>query len=366
MPRRLVLCLDGTWNTYKDYTNVSRLHACIPNLPDGSLGTQVQIKYYDEGVGTNAYDRIGGGMFGVGLAKNIRQAYAWLIRNYQDGSELFIFGFSRGAYTARSLAGLIARCGIARRLPNSDADELAKDAYTIYRHSPKDGANAKKFREQKAQEVRIRFLGVWDTVGALGVPSVQFAEKFHDTKLGANVDNAYHAVAIDEHRKAYDVVLWTGNPGKANMEQRWFPGAHANIGGGYEDDLLPDISLKWMLEKACGCGLYLGERNGIALKPDNVLPLDQSEFRSPVRDSYREFAGGIYSALTLGQRHYRKIGKHPGETVDASAFRKWEEDPGYRPYNLAHAEPGVLIPAVGTATARGSLPTADESRETPS
>ncbi|MCB1920487.1 MAG: DUF2235 domain-containing protein [Candidatus Competibacteraceae bacterium] len=369
MPRRLVLCLDGTWNTYKDHTNVSRLHACIPNLPDGNTGDQVQIKYYDEGVGTNAYDRIRGGMFGAGLAKNIRQAYAWLIRNYQEGSELFIFGFSRGAYTARSLAGLIARCGIARRLPNPDADKLAEKAYTIYRSSPKDNTDAEEFRNKKAQTVRIQFLGVWDTVGALGVPTVQFAEKFHDTKLGANVDNAYHAVAIDEHRKAYDVVLWTENPGNANMEQRWFPGAHANIGGGYEDDLLPDLSLKWMLEKACDCGLYLGERNGIALKPDDVLPLDQGEFRSPVRDSYQEFAGGIYSVLTLGQRHYRKIGNHLGERVDASAFRKWEEDPGYRPYNLAHAEPGVLIPAMGaavaTANVSGSHPMADESRETP-
>lgn len=346
MPRRLVLCLDGTWNTYKDYTNVSRLHACIPNLPADSASNQVQIKYYDEGVGTNAYDRIRGGMFGAGLAKNIRQAYAWLIRNYQQGSELFIFGFSRGAYTARSLAGLIARCGIAQ--PNSDADKLAEKAYEIYRRRPKDNAEAKAFHnEQKSWEARIRFLGVWDTVGALGVPSVKFAEKFHDTKLGANVDNAYHAVAIDEHRKAYDVVLWTENPGNATMEQRWFPGAHANIGGGYEDDLLPDISLKWMLEKACGCGLYLGERNGVPLGPDDVLLLDQSEFRSPVRDSYREFAGGIYSAVTLGQRHYRKIGKCPGETVDASAFRKWEEDPGYRPYNLAHAETSVRTPAVG-------------------
>jgi hypothetical protein len=113
-----------------------------------------------------------------------------------------------------------------------------------------------------------------------------------------------------------------------------------------------------MLEKAYGCGLYLGEHNGVPLEPDHVLPLDQGEFRSPVRDSYREFAGGLYAVVTLGQRHYRKIGQCPGETVDASAFRKWEEDPGYRPYNLAHAETGVLIPAVGAAmgaaTAGGS------------
>jgi uncharacterized protein (DUF2235 family) len=350
MARRLVLCLDGTWNTLKDHTNVSRLHAFVPNLPDGSPGGQVQMKYYDEGVGTNAYDRIRGGMFGLGLAKNIRQAYAWLVRNYREETDLFIFGFSRGAYTARSLAGLLGRCGIAHAQEGSDPDQLAERAYAIYRGSQHDNEEAQHFRKTEAREVRIWFLGVWDTVGALGVPSVQVAEKFHNTALGANVDNAYHAVAIDEHRKAYDVVLWSSNPGNARMEQRWFPGAHANIGGGYEDDLLPDISLEWMLEKACDCGLHLGKRNGAALRPDDVLPLDQGEFRSPVRDSYREFAFGTYSAVA--RRHYREIGAHLHETIDASAFRKWEDDSTYRPFNLAHAGAGISTPAVGEAIAR--------------
>lgn len=356
MPRRLVLCLDGTWNTYKDQTNVSRLHALVPNLPDAGAGDQVQIKYYDEGVGTNAYDRIRGGMFGLGLGKNIRQAYAWLVRNYREDTELFIFGFSRGAYTARSLAGLIGRCGIAHAPSGPDPERLAERAYAIYRSSQHDNEEAQRFRKTEAQEVRIHFLGVWDTVGALGVPSVQFAEKFHNTALGANVNNAYHAVAIDEHRKAYDVVLWSGNPGNAKMEQRWFPGAHANIGGGYEDDLLPDIPLKWMLRKACECGLYLGEHKGAPLCPDDLLPLDQGEFRSPVRDSYREFAFGAYSAITLGRRHYREIGSHLQETIDASAFRKWVDDPTYRPFNMAHAGTDIRIPAVGEAIAGGSEP----------
>lgn len=349
MNRRLVLCLDGTWNSYKDHTNVSRLHALTPNLPGGAGVTEEQIKYYDEGVGNGSFDRIGGGLLGMGLSKNICQAYAWLVRNYLDGDQTFIFGFSRGAYTARSLAGLIARCGIARLARRIDPDAMAERAYGIYRGSATDNSEAQAFRNNESREVRIDFLGVWDTVGALGAPSLKFAEKFHNTGLCANVANAYHAIAIDEHRAAYDVVLWTDNPGNARMEQRWFPGAHANVGGGYEDDLLPDLSLKWMLNKACDCGLYLGQRNNEPITPDDALPLDRSEYRSPVRDSYREFALGAYAALPWVHRHFRPIGNTLCESVDASVFKKLEYDPDYRPTNLAHAGSGVMLPGAGGA-----------------
>jgi hypothetical protein len=109
-----------------------------------------------------------------------------------------------------------------------------------------------------------------------------------------------------------------------------------------------------MLRKACAAGLYLGERNGVALRPEDVLPLDGGEFRSLVRDSYGEFAFGLYRVATLGKRHFRVIGAHVNETVDDSAFRKWAEDPGYRPFNLAHAASGISIPAAVGAIAGGS------------
>ena len=353
MSRRLVLCLDGTWNTYADHTNVSRLHAMVPNVPGGASVQTEQLKYYDEGVGTGRLDRIRGGALGMGLDKNIRQAYVWLINNYRSDDELFIFGFSRGAYTARSLAGLIARCGIAdpsRVTGRADAGEMAKRAYDLYRPSSlgldEAKTRASSFLAEESRAAHIHFLGVWDTVGALGVPGWQLAEKFHDTELCTNVDNAYHAMAIDEHRKSYQVVPWTANPGKAKMEQRWFAGAHANIGGGYEDDLLPDLSLKWMLQKACACGLYLGERRGVPITVDDVLPLDHGEFRSPVRDSYREFLFGL-NALNPFTYHFRPIGAAINESVDDSVFRKIEHDPDYRPRNLAHAGNGVALPGAG-------------------
>lgn len=353
MGRRLILCLDGTWNTYTDHTNVSRLHALVPNVPGRTGVAAEQIKYYDEGVGTGRFERIRGGALGLGLDENIRQAYAWLIDNYQANDQLFIFGFSRGAYTARSLAGLVARCGIAdpsRVTGRKDVKEIARRAYDLYRPSSLGRDDAKtqaaRFRADEAHAARIYFLGVWDTVGALGVPGWKIAERFHDTELCANVDYAYHAMAIDEHRKSYEVVPWSANPGNATMEQRWFAGAHANVGGGYEDDLLPDISLKWMLRKACDCGLYLGERKGARIKPDDVLPLDGGEYRSPVRDSYREFLCGVNAVNPRGQRYFRPIGATLNEAVDDSVFRKIEQDPKYRPRNLAHAGTCVALPGI--------------------
>ena len=354
MPRRLVLCLDGTWNTYKDQTNVSRLHAIIPNIPDDSSADQIQIKYYDEGVGTGQNDRIRGGAFGGGLAENIRQAYAWLSENYKKGSDVFIFGFSRGAYTARSLAGLISKCGIPNNENRRDRADQVKLAYKVYRDkSIKNKDDAAKALGSEFVSINIKFLGVWDTVGSLGVPTFNIAEKFHDTDLCENVENAYHAIAIDEHRKAYDVVLWTRKHAHTNMEQRWFPGAHANVGGGYDEDLLPDLSLRWMIDKAHACGIHLGIRNGIPLTPDYVLPLDGSEFRSAVRDSFREFAFGIYSLIRIGQRHYRSIGNTINESIDESAFIKWRNDSSYRPANLAHTSVDVALPALGELDAGG-------------
>lgn len=341
MARKLVLCFDGTWNTVKDHTNVSRIHAAIENIPVNRRG-DFQLRYYDEGVGTRWYDRVRGGGLGWGLSTNVCQGYAWLIEHYQDKSEIFLFGFSRGAFTARSLAGLIGRCGVAR-MPSEGRNAvkaLSKEAHKIYRSSKQPNEESKQFLKEKSRRVSVKFIGVWDTVGALGVPGFNiFETKFHDTELGKDVENAFHALGINEHRKAYKATLWTENPGNARVEQRWFPGAHANIGGGYEDDLLPDLSLAWIAASAEKCGLKFRNK---------VTQLDGNEYRSPVRDSFKEFMFGAYRAVKFGARHYRPIGQTIGETVDNSAYRKWSADPGYRPENLAHAGVAVASPGVGT------------------
>ncbi|MEJ2404683.1 MAG: DUF2235 domain-containing protein [Candidatus Thiodiazotropha sp.] len=345
MQKRLVLCFDGTWNSVKDHTNVSRIHAAIHLRPENSDQKVPQLKYYDEGVGTHIGSKLTGGVFGVGLSKNICQGYAWLMRHYQKNDQIYLFGFSRGAYTARSLAGMIGRCGIYKecnhsgdsRLHKSRSMELAQQVMDLYKKNNKGGTDPMAELGDDTQSANIHFMGVWDTVGALGVPllNLNFAESFFDTKLGSHVDHAYHALAIDEHRKDYQATLWTHipEPERQTVEQRWFPGAHANVGGGYADDLLPDMPLNWIAHKAHECGLELDLSR---------FRLDGSEYRSPVRDSFAEFGFGLYQWIKLKQHHYRPIGEAVAEVIDTSAIDKWNAESAYRPQNLAHTATPVV------------------------
>ncbi|OQX17032.1 MAG: hypothetical protein BWK76_10835 [Desulfobulbaceae bacterium A2] len=352
--RRLIMCFDGTWNDVKDQTNVSRIHAAIAAIPEGGGPGVPQLKYYDEGVGTHLGSKLSGGMLGQGLSHNVREGYAWLIRKWQPEDQLFLFGFSRGAFTARSLAGMIGKCGLVQE-ENPGADERQRKASAMQqaktvsrRYKSCNRAETIQPLGSATRRIPIHFIGVWDTVGALGVPllNLSYAEGFHNTSLGDNVDFAYQALAIDEHRKDYEAALWTRipHPKRQVVEQRWFPGAHANVGGGYEDDLLPEPPLAWIAGKARERGLEMSEE---------VLRLDGNEYRAPVRDSFAEFGGGLYMGIKFGQRYYRPIGETVNETVDESALKKWAAEAGYRPVNLAHATPTVALQGVGIS--RGSL-----------
>jgi len=348
--RKLVMCFDGTWNSVKDQTNVSRIHAAIPSIPEQTDKSAPQLKYYDEGVGTHFGSYIRGGVLGYGLTRNIRDGYAWLIRHWQEGDQLFLFGFSRGAFTARSLAGMIGKCGIVQEKDPTQgeheriqkAKEMATRITKMYKLSNKNGSDPMQELGPDTRDVNIHFIGVWDTVGALGVPfmNLKISERFHDTKLGGKVDFAYHALAIDENRKDYMATLWTHIPDHTRqvVEQRWFPGAHANVGGGYEDDLLPETPLAWIAKHARECGLCIS---------DDVIRLDGSEYRAPVRDSFSEFAFHLYRLVKLYRRYYRPIGEGVAETVDESALKKWAAAFDYRPANLVHATNTIALPGMG-------------------
>jgi uncharacterized protein (DUF2235 family) len=376
---RLALCFDGTWNDPEDHTNVSRIFSAIADVHSGC---HRQLKFYDAGVGTEVGNRIRGGASGRGLDTNVLQGYSWLVQQYEQGAdgevlteadgqkfrkgdEIYLFGFSRGAFTARSLGGLINRCGIVKRSRIAEhrsktalgpGHPLIRHAWDLYRKAGqrRDSPEARTFRQQNAWDVKIRFIGVWDTVGALGIPFIkkifaplQARHQFHDTKLGRVVEHAYQAIAIDEHRKDFDVALWTGTDHQqwnAKVEQRWFPGAHSNVGGGYEDDLLPDPSLYWMSCKARDCGLEFS-RKLMPAKPTDVtcstevpkdFELQGNEYLGNVRDSYEEMAFGVYRVLT--SRHYRQmLVKGCNECIDESAHLKWANDPRYRPRNFSSA-----------------------------
>jgi uncharacterized protein (DUF2235 family) len=326
MPRKLAVLFDGTWNTIKDRTNVVRLAELIATGSDG--GDQPK-PFYDPGVGVHALDRLSGGMFGFGLSKNICDGYRWLAGNFRPGDELFLFGFSRGAYTARSLAGLIRKCGILRIADKG----LIQQAYDLYRDKDihPDNPEATAFRASFAQETRIRFIGVWDTVGRLGIPAtgVPFSRDFyqwHDTELSKIVDYAYHALAIDEHRKDFAPALWTlRKPQNIDVEQRWFIGAHSNVGGGYRNDPLPNLALAWLQQKAKAAGLVF--KADVAVNDQYAL--------ANINDSYSEFMSGLYKLFKRGKRHYRAFGRGVNETVDDSAWMRWAARPDYRPPTLS-------------------------------
>jgi uncharacterized protein (DUF2235 family) len=355
--RRLALFLDGTWNTVSDNTNVWRMKSlCDAN--------DEQLVYYSAGVGTMFGQRLDGGMFGYGLDDEVIRAYEWLIDNYRPEDQLFIFGFSRGAFTARSLAGFISTCGLLEAGAPLSVAQLY-DRYrkrnsvqvATIRHLKQQDPKTLKTEERWMVEYSIAIptwlVGVWDTVGALGVPfgHIKFISRsnyaFLDTDIHINDAHAYHAVAIDEHRKAFAPTLWQAKRKKvphpddwpqprllAAVEQRWFIGAHANVGGGCTDDLLAQIPLRWLMTKAA-C-------HGLTFKKQVVV--DGDEAASSISDSYREFAYGIYHHVS--RSFHREIAVTPAEvsadevygtineTIDGSVFDRWRADPKYRPTNL--------------------------------
>jgi uncharacterized protein (DUF2235 family) len=262
MSKKIVFCADGTWDGAKNNTNVYRISSAIKSIPG------VQIVYYDDGVGEDGtpIEKLLGGAFGLGLWNKIKEGYSDISNVYEDGDQVFIFGFSRGAYTARSLAGMIAVCGLPAKQHDSALVETAFSAYRsrIPEERKERLAGIQTYGMVDAQ---IAMLGVWDTVGSLGIPAVfglvdPVAYGFLDTSLHPDVLNAYHAVSIDERRSEFPATLWTSTPQPGRvMEQVYFAGVHSDVGGGYNADgngtALSDITLSWMLGKAKALGLVI-------------------------------------------------------------------------------------------------------------
>lgn len=341
--KRIIVCCDGTWNRPDQVddgrvspTNVTKIALAVAPKDGGGIIQQV---YYHRGVGTGRWDRMRGGAFGMGLSRNIKDAYCYLVLNYQVGDELFLFGFSRGAYTARSLAGFIRNCGLLRPEHADRVDE----AYTLYRRrddeSHPTAIEAQLFRksytyESVGYEIRMKCIGVWDTVGALGIPigllgrlsRLVFHLQFHDLKLSSYVDNAFQALAIDERRLPFVPAIWEQQDharGKQRLEQVWCVGVHSNIGGGYADSGLSDIAFLWMKENATSCGLVFNEEHiRTTIHPD-------------IRGTLRNSRTGFYRLLREYVRPVSGGHEFPGfERVNGSAYERYDGDTSYRPVNL--------------------------------
>ena len=264
MPRRLIVCSDGTWKTAetKSPTNVVKMARALVPLAAGNVP---QIVFYDPGVGTGTVlDRFTGGAFGRGLSDNVKDAYRFLVHNYSAGDQVFFFGFSRGAYTVRSCVGLMRKCGLLQK-PHADRLEAAYQLYRKRDDTP-DTPEAIQFRRQFSREIDVDFLGVWDTVGQLGIPLAGLRwltrqdEQFHNVGLSRRVKRAFHAIAIDEKRRPFRPTLWETTPESTqHVEQVWFAGVHSNVGGGYDDAGLSDVAFLWMKQHAEHAGLVFDE-----------------------------------------------------------------------------------------------------------
>ena len=311
--------------------------------------------------------------------------YRFLAQNYDPGDEIFIIGFSRGAYTARSLAGMVARVGLLTKV--SLVEERLPVAVALYQRKdlPEGafGASVDEFKHDHCHPAKLDFLGVFDTVGALGVPGfMRLTPRFHDVQLGSQVLRARHAMAIDETRLKFKPTLWeapsepAGAPTEdERVKQVWFEGAHSDIGGGYRATGLSDTALLWMAREAHDAGLVfdadlLSRYVNSGSDPIRHDPLNLM-YRSDnlvLRAKMKLGIGKDAGAFAGGRR--RLTNERALSVRIASSAVTHFQDGGYAPSNLqalAEAtngfenivEPVVALPEQGVdLTALGSPPVA--------
>ena len=382
MPKRIVFCADGTWNGPEQQTGTSPIDsadnhgelngATVTNVvklfanlagrvtPEtmtmrdeqekvvvDAAGNVVQIAKYIHGVGdSNSFlKKAMGGMFGMGVIARIVRGYTFISRNYEPGDEIHIAGFSRGAYTARALAGMIASVGLLNRAEydatnKDEAYRLGVAAWCKSKNMSLNGAGkltdlanhllnfvtgffAHHLKpKQLIPNVPIKSVAVWDTVGSMGIPAYAGDKRydvfrFVDTKLSDQVQNGFHAMAVDELRLDFPVTAWDS---RAGIKQVWFVGAHADVGGGYsaQESRLSDIALEWMMRQLAEVGVRLA--TPLTYKPEPLIapaihqPWSKAPFALLPR-SPRQVAGA--------------------DTVHDSVLRRWQADSSYRPQSMS-------------------------------
>ena len=312
MSKNIIICYDGTGNEYNDCnTNVVKTF-------ENTVRDEDQIAFYDPGVGTfspfgsnlgKKIDIILGKAFGYGLRENIEDGYEYLMNYFVPGDKVFIFGFSRGAFTARKLVDLLHHFGLLQQ----GAKNLIP--YVSKMYTSRDFKNAAGFKETFCNPCKPHFIGVWDTVASLGYFP---GKKFFNLTLNRDVQNAYQAVAIDEKRKKFPVSLWSENHKHSNqtIEQVWFAGVHSDVGGYYTDAGLSDIALGWMLNNAA--------RHGMKLKNNWEENLAQN------------YAGKLHNSHTGFWRIWPKVHRKipPNSNIHQSVMDRKNADKNYRPANL--------------------------------
>ena len=386
-PKTIMLFSDGTGNSSGklNRTNVWRIYQALDLGVPRTAGDRIQIGRYDNGIGSSAFRPLAliQGIFGWGLKRNILSLYLFLCRNFHDGDNICLFGFSRGAFTVRVLADLIDKQGVISHLHADELDHLVADAYRAYRRAQRprmwpmrwlvpfykflrDGLIRGR-RKLNAQleygratrfEASIGFIGVWDTVGAYGGPIQEFVRavddwimpiSFTDRRLPACVKTARHALALDDERDSFEPLPWDerGEKDPDRLKQVWFAGMHSDVGGGYSDDSLSYVSFNWMVREA--------QAAGIRFRKDRVEEAQaQADSFGPIHDS-RAGPGAYYryqprriTALMWppdkGGRYLIDPERLPGQgmlppvQVHESVFHRiWSGTDGYAPITIPRA-----------------------------
>lgn len=346
MGKQIVVCFDGTWNDPTESTNVHRLFDALEAGPAMQLYTPVGpldgpggalpyrqregdqlLAFYLEGVGaTGLHESWLDGALGLGLHRRVLHAYVLLSRHYVAGDKLWLFGFSRGAWSARSLAGLLARTGLLSANDAGAPDAMAVAQQRWLRSKRRNEALPEGTAYWLAHDdCPVRLVGVWDTVGALGVPFfngtklIDQAERqsfdFADLALSPRVAHGRQALAIDENRRDFEPTLWTSRTG---VQQVWFAGSHADVGGGYTHTGLSDIALQWMIDEA--------HQLGLAVNPKRLLPMPQPD---PLQDRHDESRRRLWQMRPVEPRAVPTDAElHP------SVFTRLQRRPDWRPAAL--------------------------------
>lgn len=322
--KRWVVCCDGTWQGQdnQEPTNVLKLHKAVAKR---GLDDLPQESFYCQGLGADAsgLEKLLQGAFGKGLDEHIIDAYRFLCNNYRAGDKICLFGFSRGAYTVRSLAGLLNTVGLVTQLN----EDLLQEAYRLYRELDLLDMQRviKRFRQQHSIAVEIEFLGCWDTVGALGIPDLlkDFSledlwnqrYEFHNTELSSIIRHARHAIALDETRRTYPVTPMKlsveARASGVDLQEMWFVGGHSAIGGGKPEVRgLSAITLQWMVDECLNSGA------GIAF---HVLKLHSDPLENLRRDPNEKTRRRFY-----GQRN----------DIHSTVFTRMQQQRSYRPRSL--------------------------------
>lgn len=368
MGKAIAVFCDGTWNNSdaRKPTNVVKLAQML--APTDAQG-RVQQVIYVPGVGTGrgstalarGLDRAAGGMFGLGLNLNLEEAYRALVFAHEPGDRIFLFGFSRGAYMARSLAGLLYASGLPpRRLvadvrkalaryrspldstkPNHPRSHLFRLAFSPeVTTSPQERAWREAEGYPPGVPLRIEYVGVWDTVGAMGVPAhyrllaglLNGAHRFHDDRLSQVVAAARHAVAVDERRRTFQPTLWdnldTLNAAATGADrpyrQHWFPGDHGSVGGGGDVVELSDRALRWVAEGA--------QAQGLAFLPGALPPADDRPRPDAALRNHK--AEPSLPARLLSFNATDRAGPKDFATLAPETVHRWCHNPDYRPRTL--------------------------------